>query len=500
MFMVRLCGAALAVLIFSLTPWMFTYADSEGQAYYLDNASGSDSNSGRSPGAPWRTIGKVNSIALAPGDTVYLKRGGIWRETLDPKIGGAPGRPITFAAYGSGPQPTISGSDPVRGWKAADKPVYRAYSAKPGNVYVDGGPGWGLAHACCAQNRSCSRAPTCSIGPMTTGSWYWDDATSELFVWLPDNSSPAGHTIEAAVRTYGMKAVGDAGEKGNLVVDGLKFERTGGYGIYFFSNGEGGAGPSGVVIQNTTVRQTGTGRIDNGEYYNAIHFSEHIELATAPRFINNSIAYSGGHGNAINSQNAGGAQIIGNRAEHFNHSGFDTKDSASVVIRGNVAHDAEEANGIYQENCPYGIIERNQIYNLTGSTPGRGSGIQIEPNSPGTIIRHNSIFNVVTGIYLNAPATAQHNAVSKASSTVLEANAGGVFDHNLWGLSPTFSMNGKLYLFHQWRMMPHHGEEVAADPTWVDPGRGNFVPMPSSPCRELNAGAVLGTASLSIHN
>jgi hypothetical protein len=35
---------------------------------------------------------------------------------------------------------------------------------------------------------------------------------------------------------------------------------------------------------------------------------------------------------------------------------------------------------------------------------------------------------------------------------------------------------------------------------WVDPGRGNFVPMPFSPCRELNAGAVLGTGSLSIHN
>jgi hypothetical protein len=48
--------------------------------------------------------------------------------------------------------------------------------------------------------------------------------------------------------------------------------------------------------------------------------------------------------------------------------------------------------------------------------------------------------------------------------------------------------------------MPHHGEDVAADPMWVDAGRGNFDPMSSSPCRELDAGAVLVTKPASIHN
>ena len=118
---------------------------------------------------------------------------------------------------------------------------------------------------------------------MTAGSWYWNPATSDLYVWLEDGSNPASHTVEAAVRIYGMNATADEGEKGNLVVDGLAFERTGGYGIYFYSNAENGRGPVGVVIRNNTVRQTGTGRIDGGEYYNAIHFDEHVELNTAPR-------------------------------------------------------------------------------------------------------------------------------------------------------------------------------------------------------------------------
>jgi nitrous oxidase accessory protein NosD len=411
-------------------------------AYYVDSSTGDDSSSGRSPSSAWRTIAKVNSIALAPGETVYLRRGAIWRETLEPRNGGAPGHPVTFTAYGSGPAPIISGSDIVTGWSSTDVSIFHARSSRPNNVYVDGGPGWGLTRACCLPGESCTRSDLCATGPMTAGTWYWNPATSELYVWLPDGSNPANRVVEAAVRIYGMNATADAGEKGNIVVDGLAFERTGGYGIYFYSNAEGGKGPVGVVIRNNTVRQTGTGQIDGGEYYNAIHFDEHVELNTAPEFIDNRIAYSGGHGNAINSQMADGARIVGNRAEHFNHNGFDSKHSTSVLVRGNTAHDATEANGIYQEYCANGMIENNVVYNVSGSVPGRGSGIQIDAGTSGATIVGNSISNVLTGIYLITPATARDNVVSHAGHAVLEANAGGNFENNRWGDSPIFYVNG----------------------------------------------------------
>ncbi|MGC2303027.1 right-handed parallel beta-helix repeat-containing protein [Candidatus Binatus sp.] len=412
-------------------------------AYYVDSSTGDDFGSGHSPSNPWRTIGKVNSVALAPGDTVYFRRGEVWRETLEPRNGGALGHPVTFTAYGSGPAPTISGSDIVTGWSSIGASIFRARSSKPNNVYVDGGPGWGLTRACCLPGESCTRSDLCAMGPMTAGSWYWNPATSDLYVWLQNGSNPANHVVEAAVRIYGMNATADEGEKGNIVIDGLAFERTGGYGIYFYSNAENGQGPVGVVIRNNTVRQTGTGQVDGGEYYNAIHFDEHLELNTAPRFIGNTIAYSGGHGNAINSQKADGAQIIGNHAEHFNHNGFDTKQSTSVLVRGNTAHDASEANGIYQEYCANGIIENNVIYNISGSVPGRGSGIQIDAGTSGATIIGNSISNVLTGIYLITPATARDNVVSHAGHAVLEANAGGTFEHNQWGDSPIFYVNGR---------------------------------------------------------
>ncbi len=458
-------SGALLVLV-TLAYVIDTLAESANEpkhAYYLDSSTGDDSASGRSPASAWRTIGKLNSIALAPSDTVYFRRGQIWRETLEPLNGGALGHPVTFTAYGDGPAPVITGSDVVKGWNPVNASVYRAPCPKPNNVYVDGGPGWGLTRACCLPSETCAKSGLCAIGPMTAGSWNWNPQTSELYVWLEDGSNPASHMVEAAVREYGMNATGKEDEKGNIVVDGLAFERTGGYGIYFYSNAENGHGPVGVVIRNNTVKQTGTGRVDGGEYYNAIHFDEHVELNTAPRFIDNTIAYSGGHGNAINSQMADGAQIIGNRAEHFNHNGFDTKHSASVLFRDNIAHDGSDTNGIYQEYCANGVIENNKIYNLTGSVAGNGSGIQLDAGTSGGTIVGNSISSVFTGIYLVTPATVRNNTVGGAGHAVLDANAGGVFEHNNWGDSPIFYVNGRRENFVDSHASNDHPGDQAAD-------------------------------------
>jgi hypothetical protein len=38
------------------------------------------------------------------------------------------------------------------------------------------------------------------------------------------------------------------------------------------------------------VLQTGTGLVDDGGYYNAIHFSQAVELATASSFVGNVIS------------------------------------------------------------------------------------------------------------------------------------------------------------------------------------------------------------------
>jgi hypothetical protein len=80
-----------------------------GTAYYVDCGGGDDANSGRSASQAWRTLAKVNTAALAPGDGVFFKRGGTCAGALRPRGSGSDGQPLTLGAYGQGPAPIIAG-------------------------------------------------------------------------------------------------------------------------------------------------------------------------------------------------------------------------------------------------------------------------------------------------------------------------------------------------------------------------------------------------------
>ncbi|HEV3318131.1 MAG TPA: right-handed parallel beta-helix repeat-containing protein [Solirubrobacteraceae bacterium] len=73
-----------------------------GTTYYV-SASGSDSNSGTSPGSAWRTVQHVNRASLRPGDGVLFEGGATFSdETLMPSVSGASGSPVIFGSYGQG--------------------------------------------------------------------------------------------------------------------------------------------------------------------------------------------------------------------------------------------------------------------------------------------------------------------------------------------------------------------------------------------------------------
>ncbi|TVU58479.1 hypothetical protein FQP90_21275 [Paenarthrobacter nitroguajacolicus] len=80
-----------------------------GVSYYVDAVAGSDSADGRSAQTAWRTLSKMNSVVLQPGDDVLLRRGSVWAgEQLALKGAGAAGAPVTVDAYGNdGAKPRI---------------------------------------------------------------------------------------------------------------------------------------------------------------------------------------------------------------------------------------------------------------------------------------------------------------------------------------------------------------------------------------------------------
>lgn len=70
----------------------------------------------KDPATPWKTLAKVVGVALMPGDSVLLRRDGIWREALRLSRSGNASAPIVVAPYGPGGQmPRIMGSDEISG-------------------------------------------------------------------------------------------------------------------------------------------------------------------------------------------------------------------------------------------------------------------------------------------------------------------------------------------------------------------------------------------------
>jgi len=86
-------------------------------SYGNDKWSGTQSARIGSPASdgPWQSLGKVSSTSLAPGDTVLLKCGSIWYETLALRNSGTATNPITIGAYPNAcaNKPIINGSTPI---------------------------------------------------------------------------------------------------------------------------------------------------------------------------------------------------------------------------------------------------------------------------------------------------------------------------------------------------------------------------------------------------
>jgi hypothetical protein len=75
--------------------------------YYVDQTLGSDSANGTSQQTPWKSLAKVSSTELKPGETVLLRRGGNWSGGLAVRGSGSASALITIGAYGTGARPIV---------------------------------------------------------------------------------------------------------------------------------------------------------------------------------------------------------------------------------------------------------------------------------------------------------------------------------------------------------------------------------------------------------
>src|SRR5688572_21626801 len=80
--------------------------------YYL-SPSGDDNNTGISPVTAWKTIQKLNTVQLHPGDSVLFEGGSIFTGTilLEADDSGTPTQPVFIGSYGAGRALIQAGDD-----------------------------------------------------------------------------------------------------------------------------------------------------------------------------------------------------------------------------------------------------------------------------------------------------------------------------------------------------------------------------------------------------
>ncbi len=87
--------------------------------YYVSSVTGDDGADGLTPATPFASVGRVNALALQPGDHVRFFCGQTWRaEPLSVEESGTAGLPIVFSSEPAGcaDRPLLSGARPISGW------------------------------------------------------------------------------------------------------------------------------------------------------------------------------------------------------------------------------------------------------------------------------------------------------------------------------------------------------------------------------------------------
>ncbi|MBQ1278143.1 MAG: carbohydrate binding domain-containing protein, partial [Thermoguttaceae bacterium] len=117
--------------------------------YYVDSRTGDDADDGLSPENAWRSLERVSSAKLQPGDAVYFKAGERWRGGLKP-ASGEPGKPVLYSSYGEGAKPSILRSVALNDERDWVKVGENLWATRPTEIRVVGSGGdfltggWGI--------------------------------------------------------------------------------------------------------------------------------------------------------------------------------------------------------------------------------------------------------------------------------------------------------------------------------------------------------------------
>jgi parallel beta-helix repeat protein len=532
-----LCGAGrlLALVLFAGIA-----ATASAATYFVSQSTGNDTNTGTIQALPWKTLSKVNSVNLQPGDSVLLKRGDVWRESLFVLRSGAQGNPLSFGAYGSGALPVIEGTDTLTSITSLGSNNYRVTTAAAPEVLVLNG----------VVGRRVANLGALSL----QADWFPESGTSAVF-----RSSSAPASVDVTTRQFGivMNQVRDVAFSNlhvrhaydpvwvyntqRVTLDLVQVESSAGYAGFFLSADAAGFGTLNTIDECIVTNQRGsaaslsfgndgcgifvysTGLNDNNTFSNNLISNPGHEgialLSTSNNLIaNNSVSGSGSAGIRIAGPTSAGNVIERNESfENCNlqddRFGIDLLDvSNDNVVRYNFVHEQGQVPGGEFKSGGIrfdgGDFSNSQNQTSTGNIAyynvvfGEYIGINVF-NASNVTIENNTVVDcsgyaiTFNGVSLLVPLNnrAFNNVVRMLDEGLFFENgvAGSVIDYNVYqqGAGSFFVSAGAFHTWDTWRNQRGfdvHGK--MGELGLVDPVTFDFRLTAASPA--VNAGTDVG--------
>jgi parallel beta-helix repeat protein len=438
--------------------------------YYVDAAHGADANSGSSINNAWQSLDRVNRAVFNPGDAILLKRGSVWRESLIIPSSGVAGTPISFGAYGIGPNPLLNGSDVLLNWKNRGSNIWvtGAGGSKPNQLFFDGIRG----------------IKVLAVDEINS-SLEWSASPDSLYVYSQNNPTIdyLNPGIESSVRDY---VIYDNNIRSFVVVDGIDVTKSNSFGILFSQ-----VGSSDIAIQNLytslnfnsgvffdvvnmTIKRVHAGRNGNSTLGHGIYAKGNNFLISGCLADNNA-------GAGIHAYLSGGGTVKNNT---LCNNGTPGSDGWGLVIY------APQPNNSFRvfDN----VIYSNLFHGLSVEYAGSADTVTLYNN----VLYDNGATNIGGGISLlnngqGSLVTAKNNiCFENRYCDLFIGNSIGtyVLDHNLYFRStgPMIRVDATEFLasdFPKYQAAALQDlHSLSKDPVLTNPAVHDFTLGPGSPC------------------
>ena len=504
-----------------------TAASSPTFTYYVDSISGSDSKPG-TLAQPWKTLAKVNSTSLKPGQSVGFNRGETWRGYLVVPSSGVAGNLISFGAYGAGANPVINASVMVTGMTIYSGYIWKIpYAYNPSQVLQD----------------NVRLAYKTSLGSMMAGSWYWN-GTNTLYIWTTDSKNPSTHVIEAGSNSgAGSGSAINCNSKSYVAFDSIDVEkaRQNGYNFQY-----GAPGCSNITVSNSTASWNGLRGFGLGGYTTAannVTFTNDTahdnlgegfwigngsdnQVLNSESFNNGNDLREKGYPTSVSKGAQGGGVVIGIGAvsnsligSYIHDNGYSAgvlieyeagyPRPAGTIVKSNtiVTGDGNNKGALGTEGLG-SIISYNLIFTAGNNT---GVTVETEYGSTGESFFNNTIYqpNATWAFYAtdSSNVTLKNNIIQGSSNGVVgvdtNAQQSFVSDYNCLGPSATFTYwaNGNpeyQYGLVNWQAVSGQDlHSIGAYPMFTATSSADFGLAPGSPA--IGAGLFITGVSLNGH-